>query len=596
MKTLKYFFSASIALVSLTACNDSFLGKFPETQLNEEAFFQSPGDMQIYLNNSYQDMVYASDDLYSDNIGGYTSSHESYSLLRGTISEANVGGWSNEKNKDWYNLRKANVLLANAYKVKGDQTEINHNIGVARFFRANFYFKMLKRYGAAPWYSRPLTTNDPDLYKGMDSRELIADSIMADLQYAVENVKAIESRTYINKWAAYSMMARFSLHEGTFRKYHSEINLTASANQFLEKAVWATNEIMKSGLFQITGKGAEGYRNLFSAGDLKGNKEIILFADYDRTLKRSSNTPSVVDWMWHLSRSLADSYLKLDGTPTTADPAYKTKIYNDMFDGRDPRMAETIMPAGFIKVNETLPLVGKLDYGYLPQIKFYPRTTELNSGYDAGYNDQPIFRYAETLLINAEAKAELGTIKQENLNATINLLRDRVDMPHLQMTVTIDPVLAAQYPAVTGTLTNVILEIHRERRVELACEGFRYDDLMRWKAGKLLEAPTEGVYIPKFGAYDVTDDGENDIAILESPTKTAGLSEDDLAKLKKVFYLEDKEGRKTSIYLSEGTKGNIRFSADLTNVPKFEEPKYYYFPIPYKQVNDNENLKQPMGW
>lgn len=603
MKTLKYILSAGIALAALTACNDSFLQKFPETQLNEEAFFQTPGDMQIYLNNSYKDLPYASDDLYSDNIGGYTSSHEFYSLLRGTITENNVGGWeggwgTSEGNRDkgWYNLRKANVLLANAHKVKGEQTEINHYIGVARFFRANFYFKMLKRYGAAPWYSRPLTSNDPDLYKGMDSRELIADSIMADLQYAVEHIKAIESRTYINKWAAYSMMARFALHEGTFRKYHPEINLTASANSFLEKAVWATNEIMKSGLFEITGTGAEGYRNLFSSGDLKGNKEMILFADYDRTLKRSSNTPSVIDWMWHISRSLADSYLKLDGTPATTDPAYKTKTYMEMFDGRDPRMAETIMPAGFIKVNESLPLVGKLDYGYLPQLKFYPRTAELNSGYDAGYNDLPIFRYAETVLINAEAKAELGTLKQEDLNVTINLLRDRVGMPHLQMNVAIDPVLATQYPAVSGTLANVILEIRRERRIELACEGLRYDDLMRWKAGKLMEAPTEGVYIPKFGAYDVTGDGINDIAILESPDKTAGLSEDELSKLRKVFYIVDKDGKKSSIYLSEGNKGNVRFTADQTNIPKFEEPKYYYFPIPYSQIDLNPNLKQPMGW
>ena len=597
MKTLKYILSASIAIASLTACNDSFLEKKPETQLNEESFFQTPSDMEIYLNNSYSDLPYASNDLYSDNIGGYTSSHEVYSLLRGTITENNVGGWGNGKDdRCWYDLRKANVLLANAHKVKGDQKDINHYIGVAKFFRANFYFRMLKRYGAVPWYSRPLTTTDPDLYKGMDTRELIADSIMADLQYATETIKAIDSRTYINKWAAYSLMARFALHEGTFRKYHTEINLAASAGKFLEKAVWATNEIMKSGLFEITGTGAEGYRNLFASGDLKGNKEMILFADYDRTLKRSSNTPSVVDWMWHMSRSLADSYLMQDGTPATSDPAYKAKIFNDMFDGRDPRMAETIMPEGFIKVNETLPLVAKLDYGYLPQVKFYPRTPELNSGYDAGYNDHPIFRYAETLLINAEAKAELGTIKQEDLNATVNLIRDRVAMPHLLMSVAIDPVIAAQYPAVTGAMANVILEIRRERRVEMACEGLRYDDLMRWKAGKLLEGPAEGVYIPKFGAYDVTGDGVNDIAILEAPGKNAGLSDDDLSKLKKVFYLVDKDGRKSSIYLSEGTKGNIRFTADQTNAPKFEDPKYYYFPIPQKQIDLNKNLKQPMGW
>lgn len=87
----------------------------------------------------------------------------------------------------------------------------------------------------------------------MDSRELIADKIMEDLEFAAKNIKAIESRTYINKWAAYSLLARFALHEGTFRKYHTELNLTNTANNFLEKAVWATGEIMKAG-FEITGK------------------------------------------------------------------------------------------------------------------------------------------------------------------------------------------------------------------------------------------------------------------------------------------------------------------------------------------------------
>ena len=104
MKTLKYILSASISLVFLTACNDSFLEKYPETELNEEAFFQTPEDMAIYLNNSYKDLPYGSDDLYSDNIGGYTASHEVYSMLHGTINENTVGGWSKDEDKDWHSL------------------------------------------------------------------------------------------------------------------------------------------------------------------------------------------------------------------------------------------------------------------------------------------------------------------------------------------------------------------------------------------------------------------------------------------------------------------------------------------------------------
>ena len=112
----------------------------------------------------------------------------------------------------------------------------------------------------------------------------------------------------------------------------------------------------------------------------------------------------------------------------------------------------------------------------------------------------------------------------------------------------------------------------------------------------MLEGPAEGVYIPAFGAYDVTGDGENDIAILESPDKTAGLTEDELSKLQKTYYLVDKDGKKGNIYLSEGNKGNIRFTIDQGNPPRFDETKYYYFPIPFSEIQLNPNLEQPSGW
>lgn len=595
MKSLKYILSAGIACTLLTACNDSFLDRFPETNLNEETFFQNPKDLEIYANGFYDDLMrYGTDDLYSDNIGGYSGTSEFDNLLRGNINAENVGGWSQE---EWGKLRKVNLLIADAYKAKGDPGDINHYVGVARFFRAQFYFNQIRRYGFAPWYSRPLKTSDTELlYKGQDSRELIADSIMADLQYAITYIKPITSRTYVNQWAAYASMARFALYEGSFRKYHPEVKLTESAGKFYEKAIWAANEVMKSGLFEITGEGAEGYRNLFCSGDLSKNKEMLLYADYDKVIGRSNNTSVVLDWQWNLSKSLADSYLKIDGTPATADPDYKTRLYTEIFEGRDLRMAETIMPAGFVMSGDKLAHKTKPDFGNLPQLKFYPRTPELNNGYDSNYTDLPIFRYAEILLIYAEAKAELGTILQTDINATINLLRNRAGVDAMQFdALAIDPVLAAQYPNVVGTRAATILEIRRERRVELACESFRYDDLMRWKAGKLMEAPAEGIYIPKFGAYDITGDGQADIAILRTPTEHAGLTEDELKTLN-IYTLIDKDGKESNFYLSEGDKGNIRFVKDKNLPRKFEDPKYYYFPIPAKQFEYNTNLKQPLGW
>ncbi|WP_293309760.1 RagB/SusD family nutrient uptake outer membrane protein, partial [Pedobacter sp. UBA5917] len=156
-----------------------------------------------------------------------------------------------------------------------------------------------------------------------------------------------------------------------------------------------------------------------------------------------------------------------------------------------------------------------------------------------------------------------------------------------------DAVLAAMYPLVNGANKGVLLEIRRERNVELACEGFRFADLLRWKAGKLLEKPTQGMYLPKLGAYDVTGDGIEDIAILQAPnqeTPLDGLPADVKSKLVK-YYLSD-----NSFYLSNGSSGFIMFPENLSSPRSFIDPKYYYFPIPMQQILLNPQLKQPTGW
>lgn len=604
MKSLKYVLSAGVASLLCVACNDSFMDRFPETSISEEKFFHNVADLETYTNGLYEILQYGTDDVYSDNISLYGGNNEFDNLLRGKIDPTNVSGWANTEkvdekdgsHNDWGTLRGCNVLLANVHKATGNIADINHNIGITKFFRAWFYFSHIKKYGSSPWYSKPLQTSDVDLLeKGQDSRELVVDSIMNDLQYAVDNIKAIDSRTRINKWAALNLMARVALHEGTFRKYHPELKLQNTANTFLEKAVWAANKIMTEGGFAITGTGAEGYRALFCSGDLSGNKEIILYIDNDKILGSSNNTSSVLDWQWQLSRSLADNYLKLDGTPISADPSYEKREFTRIFENRDPRMAETIMPAGFIGSGDVKPKKVNPTYGGLAQVKFYPRTPDLNGGYGKNYNDIPVFRYAETLLIYAEAKAELGTIAADDINKTINLLRNRVGVAPLDMNnIKEDPVIAAQYPDVTGANSRLILEIRRERRSELACEGLRTEDIKRWNAGKLMERPAEGMYISKFGPLDVTGDGMPDIAIFKTPADNNLSGEE--AKTLTVYTLFDENGKEQGIYLSEGDKGYIRFVKDKNMPIQFISPKCYYTPIPFKQVQLNPNLKQPEGW
>lgn len=601
MKSLKYILIVGVSLL-MAACNDTFMDRYPQTSIVEESYFQSVQDLDTYVNGLYEIVQIPKDDVFSDNISTHSGGDEFDNLLRGQVDKYNVGGWSNVgvpssvrgSHTDWGTLRKCNLLLANGYRVQGEQAEIDHYMSIGRFFRAWFYFSQIKRYGSAPWYSKPLLTSDVDLLtKGQDSRKVVVDSIMKDLQFAAKHIQEIESRTRISKWAVLTLMARIALYEGTFRKYHAELNLQETANDFLEKAVSVTSEIMTTGGFEITGKGAQGYSDLFGYDKLANNKEIILYVDYDKELGVANNSSTVYNWKWHLSRSLADSYLKLDGTPISLDPSYEKRPFTKIFENRDPRMRETIMPPGWMDADDYYPKVPNPTYGGLAQIKFHPRTIETLGSNGQNYNDLPVFRYAEILLINAEAKAELGIITPSDITETINKLRNRVGVKELDMNnILDDPIIAAQYPNVNGEYAKVIREIRRERRVEMACEGLRIDDLMRWNVGKLLEGPYEGMYIPQFGKLDVTGDGKPDYAIFRTPADNDLTEEEHMA----VYTLFDENGKEQGIYLSEGDKGYIRFVKNINKPIRFVSPKYYYYPIPFKQEQLNPNLKQPDGW
>ena len=162
---------------------------------------------------------------------------------------------------------------------------------------------------------------------------------------------------------------------------------------------------------------------------------------------------------------------------------------------RDPRASQTIRNDKFFEGNESYTVIVTKDTlgaddAYITQ--FIPTGYQTIKGYDPAtahrgntleVHDGIAYRYAETLLIYAEAKAELGSITQDDLDRSINQLRDRVGMPHLTTSVNFtDP----NWPDYGYTLSPLLQEIRRERRVELAGEGFRFADICRWKAGQIL--------------------------------------------------------------------------------------------------------------
>jgi hypothetical protein len=575
------------------------MDRFPETRITEQVFFSSIQDLETYTNSFYgysqtnpsaTIAPYLSSsywDVGTDNTI-YTDNHEIYRLMTDDISEKNAGSWSSH----WTRIRNVNFMIARAHQARGDQAEINHFIGVARFFRAHLYYTLVRRYSDVPWYSRDLSTTDTELlFKPQDPRSLVVDSIIADLQFASDHIRAGNSRTRVTKHTALAMQSRIALYEGTFRKYHPELGLN-DGNRFLEIAANAAQQVIESNVFSLH----PNYQALFNSLSLAANREVIMYEAYDVALRRH-NAHSVFDWTTGLSRDLMEDYLAIvDGkaVPFHTLPGYNTRTLLEIFkDNRDSRMFQTIMNPGYIVPGRSEPYILNISHGGYPQIKFYP-TTQDQLAWGMSYTDLPIIRYAEILLNYAEARAELGRFTDEDMNMTISLLRDRAGVPRSTLAewmTNIDPVQSNRYPNVTSTQRGAILEIRRERRVELAAEGFRFGDLMRWRAGKLLERAPEGSYIRQLGLQDLTGDGNPNIAIVRTQADFNAIPSEDRAGVTAIIL----EAAGTTIELTGEDSGYIVLKSQV-NRWTFVEPKYYYWPIDERDMLVSPNLVQNRYW
>lgn len=593
MKNYKSFIALFLVL-SFTACNDDFLEVVPETSIGVENFFNTEEDLKIYINSlySFPGVGTYNADRATDN-AATTGNTELKTMMVGSPNSTTItSGWH------WGTLRSINLFLENFDKAAIAQEKLNHYEGVARFFRAQFYMDKVKRYSDVPYYDYVIGTDDEEaLNKARDPRTLVVDKIFEDYQFAIENIFENEVDGAVNRWVAKAYMARNALYEGTFRKYHDELNLTNTANDYLTLARNLAQDIMDNGPFDIynTGNADTDYGSLFTNTNLSNNPEVI-FAVYGEDQVINSGWSETIFGNYEVSPSkdLLQAYLMKDGTYYTSQADYETKNFVEEFENRDPRLMQTYAYPGFVLVNSRTYSQGAGIYvqqlaknfsGY-HQLKGFMNITDqsvINS------LDFPVLRFAETLLIFAEAKAELGEISQSDLDRSVNLLRDRAGMPQMTMAVAADPVQQARYPGVSPLL----LEIRRERRVEMALEGYRYDDLMRWKAGKLLEEEPKGIYFSGLGKHDITGDGIEDIVLLDASSSIPDTKEQNSLGVTLVYYKAGNPGQDVGVFLSEGNRGHI---LTVNERGTFNNPKFYYRPVPASQVALNPNLTQIFGW
>lgn len=485
---LKYMIYMSTALLT-TGCNDAFLERAPQS-LNDQTFWSTANDLKTYANGFYG-LIPAGVSNLDDTNSDTQVPNSINTFLWGQYTVPTEGGaWSQS---NWSTIRKLNYFMTHYQNAQGTEAEINTYVGEIRFFRALQYFDKIKTLGDVPWLDKDLNVDSKELYGPKTARNEVAKKIIEDLDFAIRWLPEAgsEEANRLNKDIARHMKARVCLHEGTYYKYHTELKYTNEADGLLQQAVEASNDLIISGKYEIynTDHPESDYHNLFTMDDKSNLKEAILYIDYIEDKRMHNMSHGTLEANAGFSKDFVDCILYDDGLPKglTTQPTTDNTIAEEMA-GRDPRFSQLIKNDAYLtdeekeKANYDDNYVDKFHLTGYHTIKGY--IPDLPSGYYVEFTDGIAYRYAETLLINAEAKAELKTLTQDDLDNTINKLRDRAGMPHLKKEVGFtDP----NWPDYGYTLSAILQEIRRERRVELAGEGFRFDDLCRWKAGHLLD-------------------------------------------------------------------------------------------------------------
>lgn len=565
----------SITLIAFTtsfmfqSC-ESFIDLEPLDQISMEDYWRSASDLENYMLQFYPTLgssIMIWEDENSDNMVTPTPS----ATMNGERS-TRTGNWRNE----WSNIRNVNIFFENYQKVESDLETYKQFLGEAHFFRAWYYFDMLKRYGDLPWYSKPLKLDDEnELMRPRDPRTLIVDSIIADIDKAFLYLDKRENtgNNRISKEAALAFKTRVALFEGTWQKYHANTpygKQGANPNKYFQECVNAAEELMNGNYYvgiYNSGKPDEDYYKLFGFDNMSDINEVIFYRAFNesegiinKTQYRAVNYPEGRSVSWEL----ITSYLGLDGTPYNFIEVGKTFKGNDFLlkiaEDCDPRLKSTIWIPGDLMAAVTQHIIytyPDINAGALQlcpsgfEIKktsnpYSPAAGKPNEGNsETGYI---YFRYGEVLLNYAEAKCELDN---SVAYSQLNLLRDRAGMPDFEVNSQgMDPNLVNY----GYTVSDELYEIRRERRVELALEGFREMDYMRWAAHALFQGK-------RLKGYPFNPD--------EFPNFQPNLDENGL-----IDY----------------------WASQLPAGYQFREDQDYLYSIPQDEITLNPNLKQNPGW
>lgn len=545
--TIKYLFLILTGSILLWSCNKQ-LDKTPESQLSDATFWKNSNDLKLACNALYSYLPGMESNGYDNR------SDNAYGLAPNDISDGSrvVTGSNSDWSRSYAAIRIANNIIEKAVTVTGDASEINRYISEAKFFRAYFHFELTKRFGDVPLILRTFTDADTLMKAHRTNRNIVIDSALKDLTDAapyLPTAQSLQNEDYgrISSGAAIALKSVAALFEGSWAKYH-EVN-TSYSNKYFDTAINASKQLMSSGqysLFNYSGNQDSSYFYLFQyAGDGPSNSESIFVRLYGENIYNSiashRYTQNLDSGYTCATRSLMDSYLYKDGLPI-GKTSYSTVQDSTLseFNNRDPRLGMTVFNKKLWYISSDYqPSFSYTLTGYKTAKYFVSNDFSLN----ASYIDNIIIRYAEILLNYAEATYERnGSISDNDLNLTINLLRKRANMPDLTNSF------------VSNNGLNMLDEIRRERRVEFALEGnHRYWDIIRWKIA------------------------ENVLPLAVRGTK--------------IF-----AGEQSNIPTNPNLDENGFIIVQTAALRKFDPQKDYLTPLPTNDIGNDENLAQNPGW
>ncbi|WP_313157409.1 RagB/SusD family nutrient uptake outer membrane protein [Sphingobacterium multivorum] len=591
----------------LVACNSNFLNREPLDQLSTSGSLASTNELRLYINQFYQSLPnhpsttggngIAFEDAKTDNMIFTNVDNR----LNGQLTVSNATSIN-----EYTQIRSINFFLKQSTNAKGNQSEINRYLGEAYFFRAWYYFELVKKYGDVTWVNQLLNSEDESTFLARDSRIVIVDSILNDLNRSATLLPTQSTNTSmrIHKDVALALKSRVALYEGTWQRYHKLkatpfFTATVTENKikdYLTQARDAAKEIIDGNRWKIysTGRYNDDYRNMFNTADLSTNSEVMLYRRYNPAENIGHGVSKYLSTGGGdigLTQSLVSDYLTIDGKPFvgTLQNSIQQVYGQDMLPTvRDPRLSQTaVLPQAPLRpdaIAANFPPINQSGFnrsttGY-PMYK-YVEYTNLAAVTDDGMSAAPViyFRYAEVLLNYAEALAELKEDPIKIVQA-IHPLRARLNLPDMDFDREYNT--TASYPF--STLDKYIQAVRRERRVEMVAEGQRLQDIFRWAAADQLIVGKRPLGILFIGSN-----------IAQENTST-GFYKDNL-----LYYDNAPAGKSINFFLSGNPGDAYRYMDPYKSVLpsgyKFRVERDYLLPIQQRMIElTGGKWKQNPNW